>query len=162
MSQPTLSMIAAMSENYIIGDKGKIPWNLPTDTKWFRDKTLNHVIIMGRKTYESMGKPLPKRTNLVVTRDKNYQAEGCIVFDNLEKAIDFAKTQEDNEIFIVGGSEIYKQSLVLADKLYLTIIEKDFDGDAFFPEYKDYFKKIESSQSFEENNLKATFFIFVK
>ena len=136
----TLSHIVAASENNAIGVNGDLPWNIPEDMEFFRSTTKGKIIIMGRKTFESVGHPLPKRLNLVITRQKNYQAEGSKVFSSLEEAIEFAKTQVDQydpEIFIIGGGEIYKQSISLVDRIYLTRIHKSIDGDAFYPDVLD-------------------------
>ena len=129
-----ISLIAAMGKNNVIGNKGKLPWNLPADMKYFRDKTLGKPVIMGRKTFESIGKPLPERTNIIITHDQNYKAEGCIVVHSADEAI---KAVEDaEEVMVIGGSQIYKEFLPKANKMYLTIINNDFEGDTYFPEYK--------------------------
>src|SRR5438105_4996918 len=121
-----ISLIAAVSKNLVLGKNNQLPWRLPPDSQYFREKTTGHVVIMGRKTYESMGKPLPNRTNIVVTRNKNFSAPQTIVVPSLEEAVQKAKDLGESEAFIVGGGQIYTQSLPLADKLYLTIIDKDF------------------------------------
>jgi len=136
----TVSVILAMSENRVIGREGQLPWDLPEDLARFKQITLGHPIVMGRKTYESMGKPLPKRTNIVVTRNpdefrRNSEApESVVVVDSVEKALAPYQSTEE-EVFIIGGSEIVKASLHLVDKMYLTFIHDDFEGDAFFPEW---------------------------
>ncbi len=134
-----ISQIACMAQNRVIGKNGDLPWDLPEDMKFFREKTKGHAIIMGRKTFEAMpGGKLPKRLNVVVTRQKGYKAEGCEVFSDIESAIEFCKTQTDQwgeEIFVIGGGEIYKQALPFTDRIYLTVIHKDFDGDAHFPDF---------------------------
>lgn len=144
MDQPRISIIAAFGDsNRVIGNKGKIPWHIPDDFKHFKDLTSGHVIIMGRKTFESIGKSLPNRINMVVTRDAKYTAEGCIVVDSMEKALEIAKQKEEKgEVFIIGGGEIYKQGLPFTDRLYLTIIQGEFEGDAFFPEFPEFSKVI--------------------
>jgi dihydrofolate reductase (trimethoprim resistance protein) len=132
----TVSLIAAMSTNRVIGSGDEIPWKIPGEQKIFRDLTLDHAIVMGRKTYETIGKPLPKRTNIVVTTRENYEAPGCIVVNTLEEAI--ARGRESNdEVFIAGGANIYAQSLPICHKIYLTTILKDYEGDAFFPVFSD-------------------------
>lgn len=139
---PKISLIAAISKNNVLGKDNKIPWYLPEDLKRFKQLTTNHPIIMGRKTYQSIGRPLPNRTNIVITRDHNFKAiEGIIVVDAIEKALEKAKQIETQEIFIIGGGEIYNQSINLADKLYLTVIDKEIEGDVYFPDYSN-FKKI--------------------
>ncbi len=137
MNEITFSHIVAASKNNVIGVNGELPWDIPEDMKFFRDKTKGKIIIMGRKTFESVGHPLPKRLNLVITRQKDYQAEGAVVFKSLPAAMEFAKTKVsdyDNEIFVIGGGEIYKQSLDSMDTVYLTRIHKEIDGDAYYPD----------------------------
>ena len=128
----TISIIAAVSENGVIGSKNKLPWHLPADLKHFKDLTIGHHVIMGRKTYESVGKPLPNRTTIIITRQSDFLADGCIIVNSLEAAIHAVRN--DKEPFICGGAEIYKTALKIAGKMYLTKIHKDFEGDAFFPE----------------------------
>ncbi|HAF30202.1 MAG TPA: dihydrofolate reductase [Bacteroidales bacterium] len=127
-----LSIIVAIAENNVIGKDNDLIWHLPRDMKHFKDTTTGHYIIMGRKTFESNGKPLPNRTNIIITRDKNYKAEGCIIVNSLEDAIEEAKN--DTEAFIIGGGVIYKLAMPLVDRIYLTKIHHSFDGDTFFPE----------------------------
>lgn len=126
----TISLIAAAAMNDTIGNKGKVPWHLPADFAYFKAKTKGHTIIMGRKTYESIGKPLPDRRNIVITRQTGYSALGCEVVASLPDALRLAG---DGEIFIIGGSEIYDLALPLAHKIYLTRVEDEFPGDALFP-----------------------------
>jgi dihydrofolate reductase len=132
-SKPTLSVIAAMARNRVIGIHNTLPWRLPEDLKHFKALTMGHHIIMGRKTYESIGKPLPGRTTVIVTRDAGYQVEGCVTATSIEDAI--AACGEDEEIFFVGGAEMYAQVLPRADRLYLTEIQAEYEGDAWFPEF---------------------------
>ncbi len=127
-----LSIIVAVSENNVIGKDNDLIWHLPRDLKHFKDTTTGHYIIMGRKTFESNGRPLPNRTNVIITRDKNYTAEGCIVVHSLEEAI--KKAENDSEPFIIGGGKIYEQALPSVDRIYLTKIHHSFDGDTYFPE----------------------------
>ncbi len=129
-----ISLIAAMGKNRVIGVGGTLPWKLPADMKRFRWLTAHHPIIMGRKTFESIGKPLPNRTNIVVTRQPEFSALGCIITPSLEAAIEKAVAAPGaDEIFIIGGGEIYKQAMNIAGRIYLTVIEKEFEGDAYFP-----------------------------
>ncbi len=139
-----LSSIAAMAQNRVIGKENKLPWNLPEDMRYFREKTQGHVMIMGRKTFESFPKPLPNRFHIVITRQEGYNFSDPMVqvVNNLHTAIELAhmltskyKAKFGDEAFIVGGGEIYKQSMDVIDRLYLTVIEKDFEGDAQFPEF---------------------------
>jgi dihydrofolate reductase len=130
----TISIIAAVSDNNVLGYKNNLIWHLPDDLKFFKSKTTGHHIIMGRKTFESLGggKPLPNRTNVIITRNKNYTVDGCNVVSSLDEALDEAKS--DTEIFICGGGEIYMQSIELADVMYITHIHETFEGDTFFPQ----------------------------
>lgn len=128
-----ISIIAAIAKNRVIGSKNKLPWHLPEDIKRFRTLTLGKPVIMGRKTYESIGKPLPDRKNIVLTRNKDYHISGCIVVHSLDEALNTAKG--NNEVMIIGGAEIYKMFLPLADKMYLTLIDAEFAGDSYFPRY---------------------------
>lgn len=128
-----VSLIAAMAENRVIGIHNRLPWHLPDDLKRFRRLTTGHTIIMGRRNYESIGKPLPQRRNIVVSRRPDYQAPGCVVVHSLEEAL--AVAGEDSEVFIIGGAEIYRQMMAIADRLYLTLVHADVDGDTFFPEF---------------------------
>jgi len=128
-----ISAIVAASKNWVIGKDNEIPWYIPNDLRYFRRMTLGHHVVMGRKNYESIGKPLPKRTNLIVTRDENYDAPGCHVVHSIDEAIKFAKDNNEEELFICGGGEIYNQTLAMTDKLYFTEIEAVVDGDVYFP-----------------------------
>jgi dihydrofolate reductase len=127
-----LSLIVAMARNRVIGVNNTLPWHLPEDLKHFKALTMGHHIIMGRNTYESIGRPLPGRTTVILTRDPAYAMPGCLVARTLDEAIRFCR--EDEEAFIVGGAELYRQALPLADRLYVTEIQADFAGDAHFPE----------------------------
>lgn len=131
---PVLSAIAAQGENRVIGKDNKMPWHLPADLKHFKTITSGHPVLMGRKTFESIGKPLPNRTNIIMTRDSNYSAPDCIIVNNVETAVSMANELEMDEIFIIGGAEIYRQLLPQIQRVYLTIIHHAFEGDAFFPE----------------------------
>lgn len=133
-----ISIIVAVAPNNVIGRDNTLIWHLPADMKYFKEKTTNHCIITGRKNYESIPekfRPLPNRTNIVITRQTEYKAPGAIVVDTLEKAIAKAKEIEKEEIFIIGGGEIFKQSMEITDRLYLTKVEGNFEGDVFFPEF---------------------------
>lgn len=133
-----ISMIAAVAENKVIGKDNDLVWRLPDDMKYFMETTREHFVIMGRKNYESIPhkfRPLPNRTNIIVTRQADYEADDCIIVGTIEKAIEYARKQDQKEIFIIGGGQIYAQSLELANKLYITEIKEKFDGDTFFPTY---------------------------
>ena len=127
-----ISIIVAVSENGIIGNDNQLLWRLPDDLKRFKQLTLGHPMIMGRKTFESIGKPLPGRTSIVITRQKNYQPDGVVIADSLENALELAKTLETSEAFIIGGGEIYRQAQEIADKLYVTEVHTTIDGDTSF------------------------------
>ncbi len=129
-----LSLIAAMSENRVIGRDSRLPWHLPDDLKWFKQKTMGHHIIMVRKTWESPGHPLPGRTSIVITSQKDYEAPGAIVVRSLDEAV--ARVDPaDPEPFIIGGGEIFAQALPRVDRMYLTLIHAHIEGDACFPEF---------------------------
>jgi dihydrofolate reductase len=127
-----INVIAAMARNRVIGINNTLPWRLPADLQHFKALTMGHYIVMGRKTYQSIGKPLPGRSTVIVTRDRAYQAAGCVSVHSLDAAI--AVCEWASEIFFVGGAEIYTQILPRAHYLYLTEIQADFAGDAYFPE----------------------------
>jgi dihydrofolate reductase len=130
-----ISLIAAMGENRVIGGSGHIPWRLPADFKHFKELTIGHPIVMGRKTFESIGKALPGRTNIVITRDKSYRHDGIVVAASPEAALSAAATAEGaDEVFVIGGAEIYRLFLPKASVVYLTKVLGAFEGDAFFPE----------------------------
>jgi len=130
----TITIIAAIANNNALGKDNDLIWHLPADLKRFKKVTTGHHILMGRNTYESIGRPLPNRTTVIITRNPNYKATGCIVVDSVEKAIDVAK--EDAQIFIIGGAQIYKQTIAsnLVDQLDITKVHQAFDADVFFPE----------------------------
>lgn len=128
-----LSLIVAASENNVIGKDNAIPWHLPDDLKFFRKKTEGHPIIMGRKCYESIGRPLPNRRNIIVTRDQTYEAPGCEISSSLDEAIMFAGKDHSDEIFVIGGGEIYTQALPFANRIYMTRVHAETEGDIFFP-----------------------------
>jgi len=127
-----LSIIVAASRNQVIGKDNQLIWRLSADLKRFKALTTGHHIIMGRKTFESIGKPLPNRTSIIITRQADYTAEGCIVVNSLDEAL--SKVKDDQEAFIIGGGTIYKEAIDKADKLYLTLVHGKFEGDTFFPE----------------------------
>ena len=135
MREFTLSHITAVSKNHVIGYQNKLPWHLPEDLQFFQNKTKGRVVIMGRKTFESLGKPLEDRVNIVITRNKNFKPSGVVLARNIQEAILISKKySQHEEIFITGGAEIYKQSMGMIKRIYLTRIHQDFKGDAFYPE----------------------------
>lgn len=129
-----ISLIVAMSANRVIGRDNKMPWHLSADLKRFRAITMNAPILMGRKTFESIGRPLDGRTNLILSKNDHYQPQGCHVFQSLETALEAAKNYGD-ELFVIGGATLYEMTLPLAQRLHLTKIQAEFEGDTFFPEF---------------------------
>lgn len=151
-----VSIIAAIGKNRELGKNNKLLWNIPEDLNHFRKITAGHTVIMGRKTHESIGRALPKRINIVVTRDKSYRSEGCVVCGSLNEALEIAKKSGEKEVFVIGGGEIYKQAIGIADKLYLTLVDGTFDADTFFPDYSE-FKKVISKEEHKDENYRYTF-----
>ena len=129
---PTVSLVAALARNRVVGAGNRLPWHLPEDLKRFKRLTMGAPVIMGRKTHESIGRPLPGRRNIVVTRQPSARGEGCEVVHSLDDAI--ALAGDALEVFVIGGAELYAAALPRADRLYLTLIEADYQGDTFFPE----------------------------
>ena len=127
-----LSLIVAVSKNNVIGVDNRLLWHMPADLKHFKTTTMGSPVIMGRKTYESIGKPLPGRTNIVVTRNEDFEADGCTVANTLQEAVDLC--EKEKEVFIIGGGEVYKQAIHTADRIYITRIDHLFEGDTHFPE----------------------------
>jgi len=136
-----VSLIAAMAENRVIGRDNQLPWRLSADLQHFKALTMGKPIIMGRKTYESIGRPLPGRTNIVITRDSAFQAEGCEVVYSIEQALAAARGFE--EVMVIGGAELYRQMLDHADRLYLTLVRAEVEGDALFPELGQQWHEVE-------------------
>ena len=146
-----VSLIVAASENHVIGKDNDLIWHLPKDMKHFKETTQNHFVIMGRKNFESIPhkyRPLPNRTNVVITRQTSYEAEGCIVVNSVEEALSKAKEANDAEPFIIGGGEIYRLALEnnLVDRIYITRVHKKYDGDTFFPELNGNWKLVTSEK----------------
>ena len=127
-----ISLIAAMGGNRVIGNNNSMPWRLPKDLAYFKKLTLGNTVVMGRKTFESIGKPLAGRKNIILTRDKGYTREGCLVVHSIEEAL--KEIKDEQESFIIGGGEIYSIFLPYANKLYITYIDHEFQGDTYFPE----------------------------
>lgn len=155
-----ISAIVARSANNVIGRDNGIPWYLSGDLKFFKAKTTGHHIIMGRNCFESIGRPLPKRTNIIVTRNPFYIVSGCVVVHAVEEALDFARDNDEEEVFIIGGGEIYHQTADLWDRLYLTEVEAEIAGDVFFTdihagEWQEIFS--ESHPADEKNDFPYTF-----
>jgi dihydrofolate reductase len=159
MPKPKICIVVAIGRNRELGKDEKLLWHIPDDLKRFKALTLGHPIIFGRKTFESVlgynkGKPLPERTNIVVTRDANYSYEGAVVAHSLEEAIEKASAIDSEEIHIGGGANLYEQVLPKVDKLFLTLIDDDKEADTFFPAYEDQFLKKTFEEEHEWNGLK--------
>lgn len=152
-----ISMIAAMGKNRVIGSNNQMMWHLPQEFKYFKETTYGHCIITGRKNFEATGRPLPGRTNIIVTRNKDYQAEGCFVVHSLGEALSFAKEKGESEVFICGGGQIYQESIDIVDKIYLTCVDFEKDGEVYFPNFdKDKFdEKLVREVEKSDNNLYA-------
>jgi dihydrofolate reductase len=127
-----ISLIVAAAQNGVIGRDNQLIWHLPDDLKQFKRLTTGHPIIMGRKTFDSIGKPLPNRTSIVITRNQDWQFEGVIVVNSVNEAIEAARQTATTEAFVIGGAEVYKMALPVADKIYLTEVKAEFEGDAYF------------------------------
>lgn len=160
-----VSAIVAVSRNNAIGRNNEIPWYLPADLKYFKKTTLDHHIIMGRKSFESIGRPLPKRTNIVITRDPFFVATGCIVVHSIEEALEVAAANGEEETFIIGGGEIYRQSWKYLDRIYLTAVDTEVEGDVFFPEIdENEWQEVsrEAHKADDKNPFDYTFFVLEK
>ncbi len=160
-----VSLLVAMDERRGIGRAGRLPWRLSTDLKRFRALTMGHHIIVGRKTFESIGKPLPGRRMIIVTRDPDYQAPGCVIAHSIAEAIERARAVGETELFICGGAEIYAQTLDVAERIYLTRVAADCDADTFFPEFDRDEWAEESSEPHpadEKNEYPFTFSLLVR
>ncbi len=151
-----------MDKNRLIGGENKLLWDIPGELKRFREITLGHPIIMGRKTHESIGRVLPNRTNIIITRDQDYKVEGTIIVHSLEEALNKAQSEPgSDEVFVIGGGQIYAQALPLADRLYLTIVEGDYKGDTYFLDYSA-FDKVVEEKYFDEAGIKFKTLILEK
>ena len=153
----TVSIVVAISQNHAIGKDNKLLWHLPKDLKHFKEITTGGTVIMGRKTYDSVGRPLPNRRNIIVTRQQ-IEIEGCEVVNSVEAALDLCR--DEAEVFIVGGAEIYKLAMHLTDRIYLTIVHADFEADSYFPEIKaDIWKEVarQDHEADEKNPLPFSF-----
>ncbi|MFT7432622.1 MAG: dihydrofolate reductase [Alphaproteobacteria bacterium] len=159
----TISLIAAMASNRVIGNDNNLPWKLPKEMAYFREKTLGKPVILGRKTFQSFGeKPLPKRPHIVVTRDTSYQPQGVQVAHSLELALKLAREHTAEEIMVIGGGEIYKQSLLFAHRIYLTEINSSAEGNTYFPTFdKKIFKEVSRNPQ-AENGTDYDFVIYEK
>lgn len=154
--KPKISIIAAVAENLAIGKDNKLLWHIPGDLPRFKKITTGHPVIMGQRTFESLGKPLPNRTNIVLTLEKTFRAPGCIIAHSIDEAVKVASEKDKEEIFFIGGGQVYNQAIKFADKLYLTLVEGNYDADTFFPDYSE-FKKIIFEEPHETEGYKYKF-----
>jgi dihydrofolate reductase len=149
-----ISLIAAVAENGVIGKDNKMPWHLPADLRFFKKTTIGCPIIMGRKNFESIGKVLPGRKNIVLTKNADFAAEGVLIAHSLEEAFTAAQKSGAEKCFVIGGAKIYKQALPLCQKLYITRVHEVFEGSTYMPEFESEFKRIEVTKNFkDEQNL---------
>lgn len=157
----TITIIAAIANNNALGKDNDLIWHLPADLKRFKKVTSGHHILMGRNTYESIGKPLPNRTTVIITRNPNYKAEGCVIVSSIEKAIAIAK--EDEQVFIIGGAQIYKQAMEvdLVDQLDITLVHESFEADVFFPNIDPEIWEESSREDFEKDEKNKHRYSFV-
>lgn len=129
-----ISFIVAMDDNRVIGKNNQLPWRLPEDLKFFKKVTMGHPVAMGRKTHESIGRLLPGRKNIVITRNVDFLSDGCLIIHSIQEFVQYCKENKE-EVFVIGGAEIFKETFEYANRLYITHIHEEFDGDTFFPEF---------------------------
>ena len=161
-----VSAIVAATENWVIGKGNEIPWYLSSDFKYFKKTTLNHHIVMGRHTYISIGRPLPKRTNVILTRNPFYAVQNCMVVHSIQEALELAYDNGEQEVFIIGGGKVYEKAMPFLDKVYLTVVHTEIEGDTFFPklaptEWKET-SSSERHKADEKNDFDFTFKVFEK
>jgi len=161
MASPRLSIFVAVDEKRAIGKNNKLLWHIPEDLKRFKELTSGHAVIMGENTYHSIGRPLPNRTNIVMTLDQALELPGCFVVHSMDEALAVAREHEAEEIIVMGGASIYKLFLPFVSRLYLTLVEGEHEADTFFPDYSD-FTKIISKDERDNGEYKFTFFILEK
>lgn len=154
-----ISLMVAHDPNRVIGKDNQLPWHIPEDLAYFKKHTVGKGIVMGRNTYESIGRPLPKRRNIVVTRNKELEIDGADVVHNLEDAVKLAEEFHE-EVMIIGGEQIFRTILPDADRLYVTLINKAFDGDTFFPEYGDEWKLVSESEEMESGGIPFSYLVY--
>lgn len=154
-----ISLIVAHDNNRVIGLNNEMPWHLPGDLAYFKEKTMGKPIIMGRNTFESIGRPLPGRRNIIITRNKAYEAAGAEIVHSLEEALELTKDAEEQ--MVIGGEQIFKEALPLADRLYITKIDHSFEGDTFFPSYEGWVEKT-TTENHEANGFTFRYTIYEK
>lgn len=160
MPKPLLSLVCAMDKNRLIGNNNELPWHLPADLALFKQTTLGKPIIMGRKTFDSIGKALPGRQNIVITSNQSWDADGCDIANSIDQAIDLAG--DCVEVMLIGGASLYQQTIQQAANLYLTLIEGEFSGDTWFPEIDKKLWKVETEVFFEADHKNEYSFSFIK
>ncbi|KKX49093.1 MULTISPECIES: dihydrofolate reductase [Sphingobacterium] len=153
MSKLKITLIVAATENNVIGKGNKMPWHLPNDLKYFKKNTLEHSVVMGRKTFESLGKPLPDRRNIILTRDMTAKSDDVDIANSFQEVLNYCR--DEREIFVIGGGEIFKQTLPFADKILLTRLHTTIDGDAYFPELPTHDWILESEDKHEKDEKHA-------
>lgn len=156
---PRLSIIVAIDRKRAIGKDNRLLWHIPEDLRRFKELTTGHAVIMGENTYHSIGRPLPQRTNIVMSLNADLSLPGCTVVHSIDEALDEAKKHEHEEIFVMGGASIYRQFLPLADRLYLTLVDGEHEADTYFPEYEQDFPKVVSEEPHNNGQYRFTFFI---
>lgn len=154
-----ISLMVAHDPDYVIGKDNQLPWHIPEDLAYFKKHTIGKGMVMGRNTFESIGRPLPKRRNIVVTRNHQYQAEGTDIVHNLADAIKLAETEHE-EVMVIGGEQIFREALPIADRLYITLIHRSFPGDTFFPEYGKEWELVSESERYESNGTPFSYLVF--
>ena len=158
-----VSIIAALDQAGGIGKNNKLPWKLKDDQKRFKRLTMGHYIIMGRKTFESIGKPLPGRKSIIITKDKAYSCQGCLISCSIDNALSIARDDNESEAFMIGGGEIFSQSMQIANRMYLTIVQTNIDCDVFFPQYRqeDWLEKWTVYQPANDDNQYSSIFKYL-
>ena len=154
-----ISLVVAHDPNRVIGINNELPWHIPEDLAYFKKHTIGKSIVMGRNTFESIGRPLPKRRNIVVTRNKQYAAEGIDIVHNLDEAIKLGEEMHE-EVMVIGGEQIFRSILPKADRLYITLIQKDFEGDTFFPEYGEEWQVASESETHVSNGIPFSYLVY--
>ncbi len=162
MNQPRISLIAALAiKDRAIGFKNALLWHIPEDFRHFKEITSGHAIIMGENTYRSIGRPLPNRTNIILSPHPDFAPEGCVVARSIEDALEKARAVESEEVFVCGGANVYQQFLPLCDRLYLTLVDGVYEADTFFPEYPRFTREI-SREDVDNGTYRFTFVILEK
>ena len=157
-----ISIIAIIGKNRELGKDNQLLWNMPEDMKRFRETTQGHPIIIGRKTHESIGKKLEGRENIIVTTKENYETQGCKVVHSLEKGLSYAREIDKEEVFIIGGAQIYEQALPYTDKLYLTIVNQEAEADSYFPDYSEFINVVKEEKGQTNKGIKYKFKEIIK